>query len=178
MVVAGEASSGEAAFDLFFHLGPDVVLMDPRLPGTNGSTAMRKIHESDPGARFLAISGFTGDEDVHRALKAGARGYLTNDAEPGEILSAIRAVRAGLRHMSPGAAQALARRGQHETLTSREIDVLKGIARGSSNKEIAQEMDVSESTIKARVKEILAKLGVNDRTAAVMVGLRRGIIHL
>lgn len=178
MVVAGEAASGEAAIDLFFRLGPDVVLMDLRLPGIHGSAAMRKIRESAPGARFLAMSGFAGDEDIHGALKARARGYLTKDAEPGEILSAIRTVRAGLRHIPPPVAQALARRSDHEQLTTRETDVLEAIAHGYSNKEIAAKLSVSESAIKARVKAILAKLNVPDRTAAVTAALRRGIIHL
>lgn len=178
IVVAGEAPNGETAVQLFFELQPDIVLMDVSFPGTQGSTAMRTIQQSAPWARFLAMSRFAGDEDIHRALKAGARGYLMKNAEPFEILSAVRNVRAGLRHIPPCVAQALARRVQHEPLTVREIEVLEGIARGFSNKEIAAEMTVSESTIKARVKEILSKLCVNDRTAAVIVALRRGIIHL
>lgn len=178
MVVAGEAANGEAAIDLFPRMGPDVVLMDLSLPGIPGCAAMRKIRESAPGARFLALSSFTGDEDIHRAFKAGAAGYLTKDAEPGEILSAIRAVRAGLRHISPCLERALAERVHRDSLTSREVDVLEAIAHGFSNKEIAVQKKVSESTIKARVKEILSKLGVNDRTAAVTMALRRGIIHL
>jgi DNA-binding NarL/FixJ family response regulator len=178
MTVAGEAANSEAAVDLFFRMGPDVVLIDPLLDWTNAGGPMRRIRESDPGARFLAMSDHAGDEDIHRALRAGAKGYLMKDAEPGEILSAIRTVRAGLRHIPPGVARALECRGQHESLTAREIDVLEAIARGFSNKQIAIQMKVSESTIKARVKEILSKLGVNDRTAAVTVALRRGIIHL
>ncbi|HTA43140.1 MAG TPA: response regulator transcription factor [Bryobacteraceae bacterium] len=178
MTVAGEAANGDAAIDLFFRMGPDVVVIDPHLEGPNGGGPMLRIRESDPGARFLAMSDQAGDEDIHRALRAGARGYLMKDAEPGEILSAIRNVRAGLRHIPPCIAKALECRVQHEPLTAREIEVLESIARGFSNKEIAVQINVSESTIKARVKEVLAKLGVNDRTAAVTVALRRGIIHL
>lgn len=178
MAVAGEAASGEAAIDMFFRIVPDVVVIDPSLPGIDGSCTMLKIRESEPAARFLAVSNFVGDEDIHRVLKAGARGYVTKDAEPGEILTAIRAVRAGLRHISPCVAKALEQRVRHESLTQREVEVLDSIARGSSNREIAAEMNLSESTVKARVKEILSKLAVNDRTAAVTVALRRGIIHL
>lgn len=178
MTVAGEAANCEAAIDLFFRMGPDVVVIDPHLEGSNGGGPMLRIRESDPGARFLAMSDQAGDEDIHRALRAGAKGYLMKDAEPGEILSAIRNVRAGLRHIPPCIARALERRVQHEPLTTREVHVLEAIARGFSNKEIAAQITVSESTIKARVKEILSKLCVNDRTAAVTVALRRGIIHL
>lgn len=178
VAVVGEVPNGDVAVDLFFELDPDVVLMDVSYPGTQAGAAMRKIQQHAPCARFLAMSRFAGDEDIHRALKAGARGYLMKDAEPCEILAAVRTVRAGLRHIPPCVAQALARRVQHEPLTVREIEVLEGIARGFSNKEIAAEMTVSESTIKSRVKEILSKLAVNDRTAAVIVALRRGIIHL
>lgn len=178
MVVAGEAGDGETAINLFFQLGPDVVLMNLGLPGIHGSDAMRKIYGVNPNARILAISGSSGEEHIHRALKAGAKGYLSKDAAPAEILSAIRAVCAGRPHIPPGVAQALARRSEYEALTPREIDVLEAIARGFTNKEIAAEMTVSESTIKARVKEILAKLAVPDRTSAVTAALRRGIIHL
>lgn len=178
MAVAGEAASGETAVEMFFRIVPDVVVIDPALPGLDGSGTMLRIRESEPGARFLAVSNCIGEEDIHRALKAGARGYVTKEAEPGEILTAIRAVRAGFRHISPCVAKALEQRVRHEALTQKEVDVLEAIATGSSNKEIAVEMSLSESTVKARVKEILSKLAVNDRTAAVTVALRRGIIHL
>lgn len=178
MAVAGEAASGEAAIELFFRIAPDVVVIDPALPGMDGSGTIQRIRASEPGARFLAVSNHIGDEDVHRALKAGAKGYVTKEAEPDEILTAIRAVRAGFRHISPCIVRTLEQRVRHEALTQREIEVLEAIARGSSNREIALAMNLSESTVKARVKEILSKLGVNDRTAAVTAALRRGIIHL
>jgi DNA-binding NarL/FixJ family response regulator len=178
MIIAGEAATGEAGVDLFLKLRPDVALIDLALPGIDGTQAMLEIRERAPDARFVAMSSFAGDEDIHRALKAGAKGYVLKDAEPVEIVSAIRAVHAGLRHIPPFAANALAARVQYEPLTEREIEVLQAIARGQSNKGIAAETGLSESAIKARVNEILSKLGVDDRTAAVTIALQRGIIHL
>jgi two-component system NarL family response regulator len=178
MVVAGEAGNGEVAIHQFSRLDPDVVLMDLGLPGIDGSDAIRKIRESHPGARLLAMSSFAGDEDIHKALRSGARGYLMKGAEPGEILSAIRTLRAGLKYIPPAVAETLGKRDSRDALTSREIETLEAVAHGLSNREIALQLYVSESTIKARIKQILSKLRVPDRTAAVTSALRRGIIHL
>lgn len=176
--VVGEAADGAAAVSEYLRLRPDVLLLDLRLPVLDGWQVLAKVREADPQARVLAISTWGGDEDVHRALAAGAKGYLLKESTEEEIVAALEAVVRGGAKLSPGAAEAMAMRHQFEPLTAREAEVLAGLAKGESNKEIALRTGTAESTIKGHVANIMGKLGVDDRTAAVTVALRRGLLHL
>jgi DNA-binding NarL/FixJ family response regulator len=178
MEVVGQASNGFEAVDLYFSLRPSVTLMDLAMPGMDGWDAIAAIRERDPRALLLAVSSLGGDEDMHRALAAGARGYLLKDASETEIVAAVRNVAGGARHIPGPVAQTLSERLSYEPLTARELEVLKSIARGMSNKEIAHLTSVTESTIKGHVNSILSKLGAGDRTGAVTLALQRGLIRL
>lgn len=175
--VCGQARSGDEALATLERVAVDVILMDLHMPGMDGWTAMERIRERWKSIRVIAISSFLGDEDVHRALAAGARGYLPKDAGASEITAAVRTVHRGLRSISADAASALASRIDYEELSARELEVLQAMAHGRSNKEIATEIGVTESTVKQHVGSILSKLGVEDRTSAVVRGLERGLIR-
>jgi two-component system NarL family response regulator len=176
--VAGEATDGRAAIAAWREHEPDVMLMDLRMPRMDGVDAIAAILRTSPDARIIVLTTFAGDEDIHRALKLGARAYLLKDAFGEEILTAVRAVHAGRRHVPPVVAARLAERPIDRDLTVREIEVLEAIARGSSNKEIGEQLSIAEGTVKAHVNSILAKLEAEDRTDAAMIALKRGIIRL
>jgi two-component system NarL family response regulator len=176
--VASEASTGEQAVGLYHQERPDIVLMDLKLPGISGAEATRTICQEFPDAAIIMLSTHDGEEDIYRSLQAGARAYLLKTAARNELIDTIRTVHAGERCISPAVGTRLAERMMHPELTSREMDVLKLIVRGRSNKEIASDLSIAEVTVKLHVGHILAKLKVNDRTQATTTALQRGIIHL
>lgn len=178
MTVVAQASDGAAAIEEFALHRPDVVLMDLRMPNVGGVAAIASILKSDRAAKIMVLTTFDGDEDVYRAVRAGAVGYLLKDAPVEELLNGIRKVFSGGKQISPAVAQLLAERIAGDELTAREIDVLGLMAAGKSNREIAEELFVSESTVKFHVNNILGKLQVADRTRAVIVALKRGFIRL
>jgi len=178
MKLVGEASNGRDGIAKFRECLPDVTLMDLQMPEMNGIDAMIAIRDEFPEARIIVLTTYTGDVQVFRALKAGAQAYVTKNLVHKELLQTIRAVHAGHKTLSPEVAAQVAAYAGDEALTSREIDVLRMIAAGNANKEIAAQLSISEETVKSRVKNILLKLGANDRTHAVTIGLKRGIIEL
>lgn len=178
METVAEARSGEEAIDLFRRHQPAVTLMDLRMPGMGGVEAIEAIHRSFPDACILVLTTYDGDEDIYRALQAGARAYLLKDMPREELIQAIRAVHAGAHRLSPAAAAHLAERMHQSELTSRELEVVERIAGGMSNKQIAADLGISEGTVKTHVNNIMGKLGASDRTQAVTLALRRGFIHL
>ncbi len=178
MRVVGEASDGKEALQLFKQCTPDVTLMDLRLPGIDGIDVMTAILRDFPDAKFIVLTTFSGDAQVLRALKAGARGYLLKDMLRKELLEAIRTVHAGRKRIPTEIAALIAEHASDGILTRREIEVLQLIASGNPNKLVADKLSVSEDTIKMHVKSILSKLGANDRTHAVTIALKRGIIDL
>lgn len=177
MVVVGEAANGFEAVEAWERLQPDVTLMDVRMPGASGTDAMTAIRTKAPGAKIVALSTYSGHEDVHRAVQAGALAYLTKDVLDTELVKTIRAVHEGKAYLSPLASAALASRESRPSLTARELEVLGLIVRGYGNKQIAFELRIAEYTVKNHVKSILAKLGVSDRTQAATTALRQGIIR-
>jgi DNA-binding NarL/FixJ family response regulator len=178
MEIVGAAESGADALKIFRETSPDITLIDLRLRDTTGFDLIRNILAVSPSARTIVLTSFEGDADIERALAAGAKGYVVKGMVREELLSAIRAVHAGKRHVPSAVAAKLVDHLGSEKLTQRELDVLKEIARGKRNKEIGAELSIAEDTVKMHVKSILMKLGVNDRTEAVTIALRRGIIHL
>jgi two-component system NarL family response regulator len=179
MEVAGQAADGHAAVELYRKLRPDVLLVDLRMPGLGGVEVLAAIRAEDPGVRAIVLTTFDGDEDIFRALEAGARGYLLKDCSTGELLEAIRAVHAGGRRVPPEVAARLVERASAgPALSGREVEVLGLVAAGKTNKEIAAALFISEGTVKTHVNNIHEKLGVRDRTEAVTTALRRGILHL
>lgn len=176
--VVAEASDGEQAIETFRVAQPDVTLMDLRLPKLAGADAIAKIREEFPGARIIVLTTFDGDEDIYRALQAGAKGYLLKGMDAAELTDAIRAVYAGKSRIPAFVAEKLAERMGGPALTTREIEVLKRIVAGRSNKEIAGDLNISEATVKTHINSILSKLGVSDRTQAATSALQRGIVHL
>ncbi len=176
--VVGEAADGTQAVDLYKKLQPDLVLMDLRMPRGDGVTATLKIREHFPTARILMLTTYDGDDDIHRALTAGASGYLLKNSTRDGLIPAIRAVAAGQRWIPQEVANRLAVRKMFEELTPRELEVLKQLAKGLANKEIASVLNISEHTVKDHLKNILGKLHVADRTEAVTAALQRGIIQL
>jgi DNA-binding NarL/FixJ family response regulator len=177
MRVVVEASDGAQAIEAFRQHRPDVVLMDLRMQGMNGVEAITQIRAEFPDARIVVLTTFDGDEDIYRALQAGARGYLLKGMDAEELLAAIRAVHAGKSRIPGPVAERLAERMSGQTLTERETDVLKLIVSGNSNKEIASALFISEATVKTHVNNLLSKLGVSDRTQATTTALQRGIVH-
>ena len=175
--VAG-APSGEEAVELFRVHRPDVVLMDLRMPGMGGVEATRAIVAEFPEARVVAVTTYGGDEDIYRALEAGARGYVLKDMLGAEVLNVIRSVFAGHRAIPPEVAARLAEHTPRTPLTERELEVLRLMARGLSNPQIGRALMRAEETVKVHVKHILEKLDTDDRTAAVTIALQRGILHL
>ena len=179
--VVGEAQNGKEALALTGELRPDVVLMDLRMPEMDGVTAIGLIKEEHPEVQMLVLTTYESDADILRAVEVGATGFLLKDAPREELFAAIRAAAEGNSPLSPAVAARLMRRMRgpaEETLSSREIQVLELVARGTSNKEIAKQLWVSETTVKSHMLHIFDKLSVTDRTAAVTAALKRGIIRL
>lgn len=176
--VVASAADGDAAVASYAATHPDVVLMDLRMPRLDGTSAIRAIVATDPAARILALTTYDGDADIHRALGAGACGYLVKDALVGELIQAIRNAAVGRRVIPPAVASRLAEFTPRIDLTSREVEVLRLVAKGLRNRDIARVIGRTEGTVKAHLKNIHEKLGVEDRTEAVTLALQRGIIHL
>jgi two-component system, NarL family, response regulator len=176
MVIIAEAGNGEQALSLYRKHRPDVTLMDMRMPVMNGFAALAALREEFPDARVVALSTFGGDEDIRRALSAGAQAYLTKDVLPDELIGAIRAVHAGERYLPELVLATLA--AEMPRLSDRELEVLRLVAQGLSNKRIAFVLNIAEDTAKNHVKSILKKLGADDRTQAATEAIQRGIIHL
>ena len=178
MVVEAEASTGQQALVFFRQHHPDIVLMDLKLPDMSGVETTNAICQEFPNASIIMLSTHDGEEDIYRSLQAGARSYLLKTAAREELLHTIRAVHLGERCISPAIGARLAERMTHTELTSRELEVLKLIAAGKSNKEIGSTLQIAEVTVKLHVGHILTKLKVSDRTQAATTALRRGILHL
>lgn len=178
MTVVAEARNGLEAVAAHRQHRPDVTLMDLRMPAMSGVEATAAIVQDDPGARVIVLTTYDGDEDIYRALEAGARAYLLKDLQREELLEAIRAVHTGARRLSPAAATQLATRFGAADLTPRELDVLRLIVKGHSNKQIAAAVNITEGTVKGYVNIIFQKLNVNDRTQAATTALRRGLVQL
>jgi DNA-binding NarL/FixJ family response regulator len=178
MEIVGAAESGAEALRMFREKKPDVTLIDLRLRDTTGFDLIRDILSLSSSARTIVLTSFEGDADIERALAAGAKGYVVKGMLREELLQAIRAVHSGKRHVPNAIAAKLVDHLGSEKLTQREIHVLKEIAKGKRNKEIGAALSIAEDTVKMHVKSILMKLGVSDRTEAVTIALRRGIIHL
>lgn len=178
MAIVGEAGDAAEAISAYRTLTPDVTLMDLRMPGGSGVTAIRAIRAEHPNARIIVLTTYSGDAQALQALKAGAAGYLLKSSLRRDLLDAIRSVHAGQRHLQPEIATDIALHAIDEALTGREIDVLQLIATGNANKQIARKLDLSEDTVKAHIKSIFGKLYVNDRTHAVTKAAKRGIIDL
>jgi DNA-binding NarL/FixJ family response regulator len=178
MQLVGEASNGQEAISKFRESGPDITLMDLQMPEMSGFDAILAIRDEFPGARIIVLTTYAGDAQAQRAIRAGAQGYLLKNLLHKELLQTIRTVHAGRKAVSVEVAAQVAEHTGEEGLTRKEIDVLRLIASGNANKEIAAQLNVTEETVKSRVKNILDKLGANDRTHAVTIGLKRGIIEL
>ena len=178
MLVVAEASNGKEARQLFQQHIPDVTLMDLRLPGMDGIETMISILADFPDAKIIVLTTFSGDAQILRALKSGARGYLLKDMLRKELLEAIRTVHAGRKRIPLEIAAQIAEHASDTNLTRREIEVLQWIASGNANKLVADKLSVTEDTIKMHVKSILSKLGANDRTHAVAIAVKRGIMEL
>ena len=178
MTVVGEATNGKQAVELFRAERPDVTLMDLRMPEMNGVDAITAIRNEHHDCRIIVLTTYDGDEDIYRAFQAGARAYLLKDMHRDELLEAIRSVYRGQRFIPPAVASSLADRMPRSELTSREMEVLKLIVKGMSNKEIASALDITEGTVKVHVNNVLGKLGVSDRTKAATTAIQRGIVHL
>jgi DNA-binding NarL/FixJ family response regulator len=177
MNLVAEASNGREAVQQFRAHRPDVTLMDLQMPEMNGIDALIAIRGEFPEARIVVLTTYTGDVQVLRAMKAGARAYLLKNLLHKELLETIRTVHAGKKSLSPAASVELAEHATDDALTPAEIEVLRLIAEGNANKQIAAHLSVTEETVKGRVKSILSKLGANDRTHAATIGLKRGIIE-
>jgi DNA-binding NarL/FixJ family response regulator len=178
MVLVAEASNGREAIQQFRAHRPDITLMDLQMPEMNGLDATIGIRGEFPEAKIIVLTTYKGDVQILRALKAGARGYLLKNTIHSELLDTIRAVHAGKKALSPEASYEIAEHATDDALTPAEINVLRLIAAGNANKQIADQLSITEETVKGRVKNILSKLGANDRTQAAMIGLKRGIIEL
>lgn len=178
MLLVAEASNGREALEQFRTHHPDVTLMDVQMPEVNGIDAILKIREEFPDARIIVLTTYTGDAQAARAFKAGASGYLLKNMVRKELIDTIRMVHAGKKRIPAEIAVEMAQHHSDDQLTEREIQVLREVAAGNANKMVAQLLHVSEETIKAHMKSILSKLGANDRTHAVTIAVRRGIIEI
>jgi DNA-binding NarL/FixJ family response regulator len=178
MTLVGQACNGREALEIFRTHLPDVTLMDLRMPDMNGIEAIAAIRAEFPAARIIVLTTYAGDVQAVAALKAGASGYLLKNMLRKELVETIRAVHSGKRHVPPEIAMAIAEHAIDEALTEREIQILKSVAGGKSNRLIAAELAISESTVKAHMKSILPKLGASGRTHAVMIALKRGILDV
>ncbi|HEY7391926.1 MAG TPA: response regulator transcription factor [Bryobacteraceae bacterium] len=178
MKVVGEASNGQQAVEMYRKIRPDVVLLDMRMPIMSGVEAAKAIKTEFPEAKMVALTTYGGDEDIRRALAAGIQAYLTKDVLHDELLKAIRAVYAGQKYLPAPVAAALTAQMPRPDLSAREVQVLELIVRGLANKQIAYSLNIAEHTVKNHVKNILSKLGVQDRTQAATAAIQRGIVHL
>jgi DNA-binding NarL/FixJ family response regulator len=178
MIVVAEAGSGEEACAICARHAADVVLMDLRLPGLSGVEAIRAIRKSHPALRFIVLTTYDGDEDIHKALEAGAQAYILKGMSHNELVNAIRTVHSGLKYIPPSVSKSLAERPPHSELSARELEVLELIVKGHSNREIGEALGISEATVKWHVNIILSRLNVSDRTQATVAALQRGIVHL
>ncbi len=176
--IVGEAADGLEAIERFHALRPDITLMDLRLPKLGGADVITQLRASDPAARFIVLTTFDGDEDIYRALQAGARAYLLKGMTVDELLSTIRVVHSGKTRIPSAIAEKLADRVSGQELTPRELAVLERIVAGRANKEIATDLHISETTVKSHINSLLGKLGVADRTHAATLALQRGLVHL
>jgi len=178
MVLIAQASTGSEAIQLFKECLPDVTLLDLRLPDMSGIDTLIAIRTAFPNARVIILTTFEGDVEIHRALQAGACGYLLKNMPPSELLDVIRLVHAGKKRIPAEIASQLAEHMADEALTEREVEVLQQVAGGNKNRDIANKLFISEETVKVHIKHIMEKLGAADRTQAVAIGIRRGIIQL
>jgi DNA-binding NarL/FixJ family response regulator len=178
MLVVSQAPSGREAIQLFREHQPDITLMDLRLPGLSGLDAMIAIRSEFPEARVIMLTTFEGDVEIQRALEAGARGYLLKNMPPSELVEVIRQVHAGKKRIPAQVAAHLAEHMSDEELTPREVEVLRRVTEGNRNRDIAELLFISEETVKVHLKHIMDKLGAKDRTQAIAIAVRRGIIHL
>jgi len=176
--VVAQAADGVEAITLFRKHLPDITLMDLRLPRMGGVDVIQRLRMETPNARIIVLTTYDGDEDIYRALQAGARAYLLKGMTTEELIATIHAVHAGKSHIPPAIAEKLAERMGTEELTPRELDVLEQIVHGKSNKEIATELEISEATVKTHINSLLGKLGVTDRTQAATAAIQRGIVPL
>jgi two-component system, NarL family, response regulator len=176
MTMAGEATNGAEAIEQYRNLRPDVTLMDLQMPAMGGTDAIRVIRSEFPLARIVVLTTYDGDVEAQHALEAGASGYLLKSSPRADLLEAIRVVRAGRRYIPPAIAVEIAEHRSDEELTDRELDVLQRVAAGRSNKTAADELRISEETVKTHMKSILAKLAASDRTHAVTIAMKRGIL--
>jgi DNA-binding NarL/FixJ family response regulator len=177
-VLVGEAANGKEAVDLFRRLRPDVTLMDLRMPQLDGIAAVRQIRAEFPDARIIALTSYDGDQDIYQALEAGVRGYLLKETVHAEMIRAIHTVYSGKRLVPPEVAEKLSEYFPQIALTPREVEVLSFVAQGLANKDIAERLGTASGTVKMHVQKILEKLGAADRTHAVTIAIRRGILHL
>jgi two-component system NarL family response regulator len=178
MTVVAQAEDGQQAINLYREHQPDITLMDLRMPGMGGVEAITVICAEFKSARIIVLTTYDGDEDIYRGLRAGAQGYLLKDAKPNELLNAIRMVHSGQQYVSPTVARKLVERMKNPVLSERELEVLRLMAQGLSNQDIGTALNIGESTVKSHVTRILSKLGVSDRTQAVIVSVRRGLVSL
>jgi DNA-binding NarL/FixJ family response regulator len=178
MEIVAEAATGREAVEKFKQHRPDITLMDLQMPDMSGINAMIAIRNEFPNARIIVLTTYAGDVQVMRALKAGARGYILKGRVHKELLETIRAVHAGQKRLPPEVAAVVAEHAGEDELSARELDVLRLIAAGNANKEIAAQLSITEETVKSHVTRILSKLGANDRTHAVTIALKRGIIDI
>lgn len=176
--IVGEASDGHEAIERFNALLPDITLMDLRLPKLGGADVIAQLRLAHPAARFIVLTTFDGDEDIFRALQAGAKAYLLKGMTVDELLTTIRVVHSGKARIPAAIAEKLAERVSGQELTPRELSVLERIVAGRANKEIATDLHISETTVKSHVNSLLSKLGVADRTHAATLALQRGLVHL
>jgi len=178
MKLVAEAGSGTEAVNAFRQLHPDITLMDLRMPGMDGIEATKQIRQIDPEAKIIALTSYDGDQEIYRALEAGVRGYILKESVHTEIVRAIRVVHSGKRLMPPEVAERLSEHFPQVALTPREIEVLQYVAKGFGNKEIGVRLGTAAGTVKMHLQNILSKLGASDRTHAVTLAIRRGIIHI
>ena len=178
MILVSQAENGAEAIQQYREYRPDVTLMDLRLPDVSGIDAMIAIRAEFPEARIIMLTTFEGDVEIQRSLQAGARGYLLKSMPPSELTQAIRHVHAGKKRVPPDVAAQLAEHMSYENLTTREIEVLKQVSGGNRNRDIADHLFISEETVKVHIKHIMEKLGASDRTQAIAIAVRRGIIQL
>lgn len=178
MIVVAQAEDGQQAIDLYREHQPDITLMDLRMPGMGGVEAITVICAEFKSARIIVLTTYDGDEDIYRGLQAGAQGYLLKDAKPNELLNVIRIVHSGQQYVSPTVARKLVERMNNPVLSERELEVLCLMAQGLSNQDIGTALNIGESTVKSHVTRILSKLGVKDRTQAVIAAVKRGLVSL
>jgi len=178
MAVVAQAEDGQQAINRYREHQPDVTLMDLRMPGMGGVEAITAICAEFKSARIIVLTTYDGDEDIYRGLQSGAQGYLLKDAKPSELLNAIRIVHSGQQYVSSTVASKLVKRINNPILSERELEVLRLMAQGLSNQDIGTALNIGESTVKSHVTRILSKLGVCDRTQAVITGVKRGLVSL